>query len=65
MNEKQLEKLAKNPHYKMDEKELQALEEFRRKRYINNRLHSNKPVKHSTAINKHDTSLEEEDDQAS
>lgn len=46
-----IERLASNPHYKLNSKQVKILEEHRKRQY-------KKPsVLHKTGINKHDTSI--------
>lgn len=46
-----IERLASNPHYKLNPKQVRILEEHRRKQY------KRPSVLHKTGINKHDPSI--------
>lgn len=61
MTYEQLERLAKNPYYKLNQQQLEELEEYRRQRYQPPATHSKKPIKHSTSFTKHNPKLEEEE----
>lgn len=54
----QLERMAKNPTYKMSKEQLDRLEELRMERYVT-RKHPFGPVKHDTSIVKHNPTIED------
>lgn len=62
MNYETLEKLAKNPHYKLSAKQVAMLEQYRRERYLPPVKHSTSVPKHSTAFREHNPKLEEQKD---
>lgn len=53
-----LERLSRNPHYKMTKKQLEELEKYRAEQF--KQRNQGKPVKHNTSFVKHDPNLEEE-----
>lgn len=54
MSLEQLEKLLKNPSYKLSDAQMARLEELRNERY-NTRKHAYTVPKHDTGVNKHET----------
>lgn len=58
MDCKTLQKLVENPHFKMSEKQLQALEKCKNSGIVK---HSTQPMVHSGLIVKHDPKPQEED----
>ena len=57
MSEQQLEKLAKNPHYKMSQKQMAWLEQYRAKKFKNNPNF----VKHPTDLKEHNARERKDD----
>lgn len=62
MNYETLEKLAKNPHYKLSKKQVEQLEKYRAERYLPPVRHSTSVPKHSTSFREHNPKLEEQKD---
>lgn len=60
MTIQQLEQLAKNPAYKLSDKQIQILEQHRLRQYQEKRKARNEPVKHATNFQKHNPELEQE-----